>query len=338
MVANVKKIIRWLTPKLLIRQWHFLSGIVRLAWLYINDFREYVSYSSTFIPPEKNKEMLEARIIAHYHIIEKGLSLRDTRIGFGNEIIHTLLDLLESYIREFQCDNSFIYDCAVSALLKYVEFNEANMYPVEDIHRRLSKLTYNHCASGTISLSKAELLERAGGDFETFCYSRHSVRNFDDKEVSKEDLMKAIELAQTAPSVCNRQTSRVYVISSKSAVKEVLQLQGGSRGFEDFVDKVIVITSNLHAFQGNQERNQSFIDGGLYAMNLLYGLHYVGIGACPLIWCSAKECDRCMRRLLGIPKNERIIMLIATGTIPDTLVVAESKRFPVQSVCTFVKE
>jgi hypothetical protein len=50
-----------------------------------------------------------------------------------------------------------------------------------------------------------------------------------------------------------------------------LKLQGGIRGFGHLTNKLIVITSDTAVFL--MMKDQAFIDGGMYAMNVLYGLH-----------------------------------------------------------------
>lgn len=317
---------------------YFIHNAFKLLYLYFVDMAEYAIYSSTFISPTKNKEMLEARIVAHYHIIEKGLSFKNTKTAFGKSIVRNLLQLLDIYKQQYSSKDSLVYDCAVSALIKYIEFNERRYQDMENIKLKVSKLQNGQKSGGTITIHKQDILQDATIDFMRFSRSRHSIRHFSNEPVDINKVLQAIELAQTAPSVCNRQASRVYIITQKTQVESILDIQGGNRGFGMLINIVIVITSTLHAFNGNQERNQAFIDGGIYSMNLLYALHSVGLGTCPLVWCATPSSTKKVKERTNIPNHERIIMLVGVGNIPDKFEIAQSKRCPIEGVYTLVED
>lgn len=110
--------------------------------------------------------------------------------------------------------------------------------------------------------------------------------------------------------------------------QEALDWQPGNKGFGHLASRGLVVTVDLQAFSGAGERNQAFIDGGMFAMSILYALHAQGLGACPLAWSMRPADDVKMRRALDIPNNEAVIMMISVGNLPDTLQVAKSHRMP----------
>ena len=57
--------------------------------VYLNSFRRYVQYSS--VTNENSSSKLISRIIADYHVIEKGLTMNDARFGFGKERLIQLI-------------------------------------------------------------------------------------------------------------------------------------------------------------------------------------------------------------------------------------------------------
>jgi hypothetical protein len=329
---------RDLFPRRFRRSISTVFAIIEIIYSYACDLIEYLKFSSTIMPSEKDCQMLESRIIAHYHMVEKGLSLKDPRFEFGRKSIKQLLTLLQTYKEKCINATPFIYNCAISSILGYIRFHEYHGINVFDIRNDIEELKGREKAGGTIRLRREDVFADSRQEFSTFCRSRHSIRNFTEERGSTDRIIEAVEMAQSAPSVWNRQTSRVYVVVSRDLVNDVLNLQGGSRGFKESVDKVLVITSSLHGFCGIHERNQSFIDGGIYLMNLLYGLHYAQIGACPLMACRSRKSVKQLRRRLGIPESERLIALIGIGNVPEIFQVAESRRFPVEKVCTVIKE
>ena len=52
-------------------------------------------------------------------------------------------------------------------------------------------------------------MNRSRAYVENLFNTRHSIRQFGEDKVKIEDIKKAIELAQRAPSACNRQAVRV---------------------------------------------------------------------------------------------------------------------------------
>jgi nitroreductase len=169
-------------------------------------------------------------------------------------------------------------------------------------------------------------------DLKPFFASRHSVRNFALKEVDINLIEQAVEMAQRSPSVCNRQSSKVYVFSEEHQKKKVLSCQNGNRGFGDQASNVLIITSDLQNFASVGERNQSWIDGGMYAMSLVYALHSLGLGTCCLNWSVEYQVDQQLRQVAGIGDSEVVIMMVAVGHLPNELMVAQSPRKAVNEI------
>ena len=80
------------------------------------------------------------------------------------------------------------------------------------------------------------------------------------------------------------------------------------------------------------ERNQPFIDGGLFMMTLLLGLSQVGLGSCSLNTAMNSERENAIRKILGIPDDEVFIAFVATGHYNPAILTPQSKRIPVDEV------
>ena len=79
-------------------------------------------------------------------------------------------------------------------------------------------------------------------------------------------IVEAVRRAHEAsPSVCNRQSSRVYVLSSDEAKNFALSHQNGNRGWGHTASHVLILTSSLEHFIAQAERYQGWIDGGMFA-------------------------------------------------------------------------
>jgi nitroreductase len=340
MLSTIRKIIR----HLLVGKLHaFFSRVFLLSKLvqaYLHDAKQYTKHSSTFVSCSRTKDMLEARIMAHSHVIEKGLSLKDIKLNFGWDVIQNLFLLLETYQRKYKqfCLNSLAYKVGEGVLAKYIEFHQGQNQDVRELAFKLKRLSCNSLLKpgGIKELNRDDILRAIKGDFLEFIKSRHSLRNFTNEPVDLERIKKAVEIAQYSPSACNRQSARVHIVCDPQLMKTVLRYQNGNAGFGHLASRLLVVTSNINAFEGVQERNLAFVDGGIYAMNLLYGLHFEGIGACCLGWLSDPKVDQLLGKILSLNAAERIIVVIAVGQMPEHFSVAESKRKSWENICTII--
>lgn len=303
---------------------------------YGSDIVRYMKYSQIGKKTLTDKQLC-AKILATSHVIEKGLSLRTPRLGFGKDRIKSLSNHLKEYKSRKLLDNNFYYMNAISVLQAYMIFHDDNDYALDENITEIKESLNNCIAIGGIkTFSRDEYIRLASDTIETSITSRYSLRQFSDTPINENKITKALEIAQKTPSVCNRQSWKTYWAKSIHAKRTVQRLQSGNRGFGDEVDSFIIVTTDLSCFFGIEERNQSFIDGGLYAMNLMTALHSQGIGTCPLNWSTKVATDRKLRAELKIPYHMNIIVVIAIGNLCDTFNVAKSARKPLSEVLEVV--
>jgi nitroreductase len=124
----------------------------------------------------------------------------------------------------------------------------------------------------------------------------------------------------------------VWIATEVEQRRRVLALQDGHQGFGEQAAAVAVVTVDTSAFHTVAERHQAWVDGGLFAMTLLYALQHEGLGTCCLNWCVQPSTDRRFKRSVGIPLHETVVMLIAIGALPDEFTVAHSPRRPLDEV------
>jgi nitroreductase len=100
-------------------------------------------------------------------------------------------------------------------------------------------------------------------------------------------------------------------------------------------DKYIVLTSELSHW-GTNDRHGCYIDTGIYAMNLLYALHYYRIGVCTLNCYFTPKQDKEMRKYLSLPESEIIILMLALGNVPESCYLAKSFRYTTKNIVTVI--
>lgn len=276
-----------------------------------------------------NPAQLRGRMLAKAHSIEKGLSMPDVRPFFGRDALTELSRLMKTFEAQGLDRNDPAYLMGRHAVAAYLEHHRARglQLPTElDFVHALSAERGSPELGGVHSVTAATLRAAGRGDFDSVVDSRHSIRSFNADPIDAATIERAVALAQKSPSVCNRQGCGVYVVGDPSLRKQALAVQGGNRGFGQEIGTLLVVTSDLSIFRDSKERNQGFVDGGLFAMTLMYAVHYLGLGCCPLNWSASRAKDRRLRHLLGIPDNELVILLLGVGNLKPSFEVASSPR------------
>jgi len=271
----------------------------------------------------------------NFHIIEKGLSLYDTRSGFGQPVIVKTLKLLNRYITNYGADSTVW--ATINSLSEYQSFNLEHGVRLSFLDEALDDLkklvpqSLNH-EGGTVSITRKEILSECSGSFKQLAKNRHSIRVFSKLPVDESLIREAANIAKKTPSVCNRQTTSIFVYGGEEQKKQILALQNGNRGFGHLASHIVAVTSDLQCFIGTGERNQAYVDGGLMAMSFVYALQSLGIGSCFLNWSVTADLDMEIKKVAGIPASHVIVTLIAIGNIPDELLVAESPRLSLNDI------
>ena len=287
----------------------------------------------------KTQSRFIGKITLHAHVVEKGLTMPNMKPNFGKDNLLTLMDLCQDYITCKYDVRHPLFRIAVNVVYEYKFIHEKNgIKLLDEIIEKLIAFEDTFPLNDYLKYTEEPMLTKTDFfqdrmDFESFAHSRHSVRCFCGN-VEMEKLMKAIELAQTAPSACNRQPNRVHVISRNHELYElILAVQNGNRGFGNLADKLLVVTSDVSSYCGVRERMGMFVDGGIYVMNLLYALHYYKIAACTLNWSYDYKSDLQIRDILGL-NCEQVIAIIAIGDVPDKFSYARSVRLGLDNVVT----
>jgi nitroreductase len=277
------------------------------------------------------KAAARAEIVMGYHVIEKGLTMPRRRLGFGKGAIVHLMNLIDSFERRFGNDPQVSH--AVGVLRAYRELHKDSPDPMPRLDAFLA--TRNGVPSATQPhVRRTDFFAAKDSPFPEFAASRHVCRHFAGP-VPRETVEKAVEIALTAPSACNRQHARVHVIDDPALRDKLFAAQGGTRGFGADADKVVVVTADLSCVRWSWERHDCYVNGGIFVMNLCYALHYLGVAHCILHWSVSPDVDREAHRLLDIPTNEAIVQVIACGMPPEEFDVASSPRLSEADVLTW---
>ena len=272
---------------------------------------------------------MQYTLLRENHVIEKGMSMRNPRKGFGQKKVENLIERLNKYWLLYgSVDKDFLsYPLAtINTYIEYTEDNGVEIPVIRDKFEALKKkigLISLEKSGGINETTKEDILQHCNKSFESLLESRHSIRYFSGEPVSQELILKALKLAQKTPSACNRQGWKSHVFVGDKSI-ELIKWQAGGRGFEEECRYSILVTADLKAFLWH-EVHQAYVDGGLYAMNLINAIHSIGLGCIPLScgfeYEKLKQLDK-----FEIPDNEVPILIVAFGHLQDNFNYAVSSR------------
>ena len=260
---------------------------------------------------------IEAQLTKDYHRVEKGLALSDPARPFGSEVqtrLEHLLPVARATAGRSEEVPAHVVESAEATLAALRSWNEGTDHLRE-----------------TVSPRRRTDAEFQLEDPEAFFLTRSSVRNFSSREVDDETLRRAVTLASFSPSVCNRQGWLVRFVR-RPHTRDLLHFQNGNRGFGEQVPVVGLITFDTRLLTSPEERNQGWIDGGIFAMSLVWALHSLGLNSCMLNMSVVNHTVNQLRCEFEIPDYELVIMMIAVEYAAPGHRVARSARRPLADI------
>lgn len=338
---SAKQIIKRIMPKSAWKKARSLKAVVKASKVSRIQRQRFMRWIS--LDTSTDKTRVETRLAFDIHRLEKGLSHVNFRRGFGKGVLSEIskrMVLLEKSDKNYK--NNPLYQQGLSVLHEYqqrhidVNYDLTSVKAMFPEHIWESVLTYEPDASngaGSFLMNSSTKAGNFSKGFVQLAQNRYSVREYSDKPVSQELLDKVYEVSMKTPSVCNRQATRIYQITDPEKIKAALKIQGGFNGY-DMPPVLLLVTSDIRAFMNYGERNEPFVDGGLFSMSLLYALEAYGLAACPLNAMFSLSQDRQTRELLSMPDYEFPVMYIAVGNFPESVPVCRSVRRSPESIVT----
>lgn len=296
---------------------------------YIQDMETY-RRNALLAGMENSQENLIGIVMFRTHSIEKGLSHETFRPEFGKDTtLKSLFAELTQY-REFGFDESdSVIKNAVSVLNEYLDKHKQLNMDIPWFSEMFEGWLYP--MNSIAGVKKIQFVK--SNDFAELAANRNSIREFGSDPVTLESLQKAVHISMKTPSVCNRQPWKVKIITDMSLIQKILDIQGGFNGYK-VPNKLLLITVDAAYFNGLGERNEPYIDGGLFTMSLLYALESLEIAAVALNAMFTSDKTKDVRELLDINSGEVLITFIAVGSFPKSTQVPKSFRKDYKEIIT----
>lgn len=262
------------------------------------------------------------RRIQYTHILEKGLSVPEAerRNTFGDYVVRTLVNDLETAWIKAQnptADEQLLW--SVDVLEAYFETTGDNpIISAAEGDFRDFLATIDYMPDGRIPWRRDEMARSSVSyeDFKSLANQRSSTRYFQDKDVPRELLDKAVAIAAMSPSACNRQSFEFRIYDDRNEFEDLLKHRVGPDSYEDNIPVLIVLTGKQRAYKDDSERNTIFIDSSLAAMSFQFALETLGLASCMINWPMLPKVQREIAQQLNLDPDEQVINFIAVG-YPD---------------------
>ncbi len=322
--------------KLFKKKFRPLRDIIYAFFGTFYDFKRFYQYGGWSANHDDSFQR-NYKIAKAYHSIEKSLSFFNRKQGSGWESVEKLVSLLEN-IKDDEI-LGFHEKVSLSVLQKFLEieqnFEEKHIPCRNKAIELIDKFKSEENQKGGFRIYGTDALNQGIlEDPENFFLTRSSVRDFSDKEVDNNDICRAINLAKKTPSVCNRQSSHIYQTDDKKLIEKALLYQNGNSGFGHTIPCLLIVTSDLRAFDASGERYQHSIDGGMFSMSLVLALHSIGLSSCCLNWSCNGRNDLKLRKLINIKPEHTVLMMLAVGYPREKIKICASERRPLAEIYT----
>ena len=312
----------------------FITGIP----YYFKDLENFIKYSRLYTDKRKNdtEKRLFYSLMAKSHVIEKGLSMPNRRLGFGHDAMLILIDELLKYVRLYGVNNAQI-EHVIGIILEYRILHKESNYKLEEcLDLKLDLISSdfpNIFPTNQVALTKEELFEKVNESFDEFSRSRRSCRSISGPS-DVERIRKAVQLALRTPSACNKQPVKVHLVTNRNEVQRMLNLQKGNRGFGHLIRQLLLITVDIRSYGRFEDRFNPYLDAGLFSMNLLYALHFFKIATIPLVWIDSSRRDMELHDIIDFPNEESPCLIIGIGEPSNSFFTTVSQRNVLEDVLT----
>lgn len=289
-------------------------------------------------------------LIKVYHRLEKSLSFIPSKPNSGWKDFVLLLNVLKN-LTEIKSDTlKFHIETTIVVMNEFYEHRgmerpsmKQDLYAVRKHINVISAgsiskdILHDNEPNSTFSLMSHIKKCKQSSSKDYIFQRRVSCRAFINKPVCSNVFFEAVEKSIKAPSACNRQPWHIYTTSDRSVIEACLALQNGNRGFAHKIYNLAIICADLKAFDSSAERYQPFIDGGIFAGNLLLSLASMDIDSCTLNWGVNGSQDKALRKIVKLSDKNRVVLFIAYGYGDEEALICKSERRPTNMFLTELK-
>ena len=298
-------------------------------------YREHKAVLTGRLRYQQTQYKAGALLRRNTHRLEKGLSMQDRRSVFALGYIE---DTVQAYCSSNVADDNESLKWSHDVLKEYFRVVQKNDFLESQKGKFETSKNYKKLNKSEVSRIPKKYKDRKSSlqNFESLVKARCSVRTYENKRVSRNIIDECIGISSNAPSACNRQPFKYYVIDNKKDVEEIAGYAMGTGGFAENLPGIIVVTGDLSYYPHDRDRHVIYIDASLSSMLLMLALKSKGLDSCPINWPDIESREKKMQSRLGLPIYERPVLLIGYGYADEDSVIPYSQKKPVNELREYI--
>lgn len=159
-------------------------------------------------------------------------------------------------------------------------------------------------------------------DFLKLASERYSVRKFEDKNLSQEEIDKILAAAHVAPTGCNYQPQRILVLNNKASVSK---LKNCTKCHFDAPAAMVVCYCKDESWVRKYDGALSApVDAAIVTTHMMLMAQTLGIGSC---WVMHFD-PAALKKEFNIPENTEPLAILVMGyPHPDSAPIAMHSSF-----------
>lgn len=187
---------------------------------------------------------------------------------------------------------------------------------------------YDTIQEDTKCIRDYKIYRRNNMDFFELARSRYSVRRFTDEPVRQEHLDRILEVANEAPTGCNKQPHRIFIAQSEDSINKLNEL---SRCIFGAKTVFIFALNENEDWKNPLEKGirAGFQDVSIVATHVMLAAWELGIGTCWVNYFPNSKLDETM----GLPEGVKSVLIMPMGYPSE-----DSEPIPMHYDCKEIKE
>lgn len=271
-------------------------------------------------------------VLMSVHMLEKALVMGNEK--YLNAIkYHNLIENISQLIESGASPEEFNISGSVAIIKNALGTLSGHEAEKKELESLIAKYNISERFRGGIErIESTEIFSHNNFDFHSFVSSRHSVRRFKNKIVSREVIYDIIRDAEYYPSACNRQPCKVYFSENPETISRIIRT--GADGFvAPCVHDCLIVTCDRSLLLQAEQNDQEYINGGIFLAYLVMSVHAHGLASClfQVLRVSMNK-QETARREFGIPDSEVIVAFLGIGEPEDEVICACAQRRPVEEI------
>jgi len=256
------------------------------------------------------------------HRLEKGMIMQPRRPIFAKDYIGETIDFYEQAIKQRSADKTSMDQTEIAwahdVLKRYFSIVASGDKLVDDARVRFEKTLAVYTRDGGDTKAPYLYKDRTKSDITyddllKLAMQRRSVRWFEQKQVPRELIDKALLVGRQSPTACNRLPYEFRVFDDPELVKKVANIPFGTGGYSHQIPTIVVVVGKLSSYFSPRDRHAIYVDSSLAAMSFMFALETLGLSSSVVNWPDFEPLEMKMQKALGLDASDRVVMLIAVG-------------------------